>query len=109
MLEASFSLTLLFTPESDGGFTVTCDELPEFLTDGKTLDDAMNKVEDAFLGVLDIYIETKRQLPESILDYAAVVEKPTFSTKTPSAEHQSAYCFQATMPPSTVHSEVSFV
>jgi antitoxin HicB len=107
VLEVSFSLTLLFTSEPEGGFTVTCEELPEFLTDGETIEKALSNVEDAFMGVLEIYIHTKRKLPESIVNYARVSE-PKFITKTPQAEHYPDFCFQATMPPPPIESNLSY-
>ena len=49
----SVALSLIFTPEpEEKGYTVTCKELPELITYGETLDEALKNAEDAFNAVL---------------------------------------------------------
>ena len=74
---------------------------------GETIEKALSNVEDAFLGVLEIYVYTKRKLPESIVNYRRVSE-PKFVTKTPQAEHYPDFCFQATMPPPPIETNLSY-
>ena len=61
-----YILSIIATPEPEGGFTITCKELPELITVGDTLDEAIENVKDAFIAVFEIYQDTGRTLPESI-------------------------------------------
>ena len=76
----SVALSLIFTPEpEEKGYTVTCKELPELLTYGETLDEALKNAEDAFTAVCEAYDELGRDLPESIKRYHEV-EPTDFKT-----------------------------
>ena len=61
-----YKLSIIATPEPEGGFTITCKELPELITVGDSLDEAIENVKDAFMAVFEIYQDTGRTLPESI-------------------------------------------
>ena len=58
-------LPLIFSPQPEGGFTVTSPVLPELLTEGDTLDEAYANVSDALAALLELYAEQGRSLPES--------------------------------------------
>jgi len=58
-------LPLVFSPQPEGGFTVTSPVLPELLTEGDTLDEAYANVSDALAAVLELYAEQGRTLPQS--------------------------------------------
>jgi len=60
-------IPLVFTPQPDGGYTVTSPVLPELLTEGETLEEAHANVRDAFEAVVELYHEQQRPLPASIL------------------------------------------
>jgi len=55
---------LIFTPQPEGGFTVTSPVLPELITEGDTLEDAYINVRDAMTAVMELYAEQKRTLPQ---------------------------------------------
>ena len=57
-------LPLVFSPQPEGGFTVTSPVLPELLTEGDTLDEALANVSDALAAVLELYAEQNRPFPE---------------------------------------------
>jgi antitoxin HicB len=59
-------LPLVFTPQPEGGFTVTSPVLPELITEGDTLDEAYANVRDALAAVLEIYSEEGRPLPAGV-------------------------------------------
>jgi antitoxin HicB len=61
-----YRIPLLFTPQPEGGYTVTSPVLPELLTEGDTLEEAQANVRDAFGAVLELYAEQGRMLPASI-------------------------------------------
>jgi antitoxin HicB len=50
-------LPLVFSPQPEGGFTVTSPVLPELVTEGDTLDEAYANVSDALAAVLELYAE----------------------------------------------------
>lgn len=61
-----YRIPLVFTPQPEGGYTVTSPVLPEFLTEGDTLEEAQANVRDAFDAVAELYAEQGRPLPASI-------------------------------------------
>jgi antitoxin HicB len=61
-----YRIPLIFSPQPEGGFTVTSPALPELLTEGDTLEEAHANVHDAFEAVLEIYSEQGRPLPAGI-------------------------------------------
>jgi antitoxin HicB len=61
-----FRIPLIFTPQPEGGYTVTSPVLPELITEGDDLVTAQENVRDAFDAVLELYAEQGRPLPASI-------------------------------------------
>jgi antitoxin HicB len=61
-----YKLPLIFEPQPEGGYTVTSPLLPELLTEGDTVADALDNVRDALAAVLEIYQEQGRSLPLSL-------------------------------------------
>jgi antitoxin HicB len=61
-----YRIPLVYTPQPEGGFTVTSPVLPELLTEGDTLDEAHANVRDAFDAVVELYEEEGRALSASI-------------------------------------------
>ena len=64
-LTATVPLTL--EPQPEGGWTVTSPALPEFLTEGDTIEDVLAHVQDCFATVVEIYEDDDRSLPEGML------------------------------------------
>lgn len=52
-----------FTPAEEGGYVVTFRDVPEAITQGDTLEEAMLMASDALVSALECYTETGRQLP----------------------------------------------
>lgn len=50
-----YKLPLVLTPQPEGGFTVTSSMLPELVTEGDTLNEALANVQDALAAVIEIY------------------------------------------------------
>jgi antitoxin HicB len=61
-----YRVPLLFTPQPEGGYTVTSPVLPELITEGDTLEEAHANVSDAFEAVVELYADQGRSLPASI-------------------------------------------
>ena len=61
---AKIPLTLM--PYPDGGFTVTSPVLKELVTEGDTLEEALENVKDALIAVMELYEDTGRELPPEL-------------------------------------------
>jgi antitoxin HicB len=62
-----YKLPLVFELQPEGGFTVTSPAFPEFLTEGDSMEDAVENVQDAFAAVLEIYRDSRRALPDDLV------------------------------------------
>lgn len=60
-----YRIPLVFTPQPEGGYTVTSPVLPELITEGDTLAEAQANVRDAFEAVAELYADQGRTLPAS--------------------------------------------
>lgn len=58
-----YKIPLLLSPQPEGGFTVTSPLLPELLTEGDTLDEALTNARDALAAVVEAYEDLGRALP----------------------------------------------
>ena len=52
-----------FVPAKEGGFVVTFPDIPEAITQGDNIDDAMHHAADALESALDFYFEAGRRVP----------------------------------------------
>jgi predicted RNase H-like HicB family nuclease len=57
--------TFVFSPEREGGYTVTCPALPGLVTYGQTLDDARTMARDAMDGLIEVMLEQDESIPDS--------------------------------------------
>jgi antitoxin HicB len=57
---------LVFSPQPEGGFTVTSPILPELITEGDTLEEAYANVSDALAAVIELYADQGRTLPVGV-------------------------------------------
>jgi antitoxin HicB len=58
-----YRVPLLFSPQPEGGFTVTSPVLPELVSEGDTLDEAFTNAQDALAAVIELYADERRALP----------------------------------------------
>lgn len=61
-----YKVPLLLSPEAEGGFTVTSPLLPELVTEGDTVEEALANVRDALAAVVEAYEDLGRELPVNI-------------------------------------------
>lgn len=57
-----YKIPLVLTPQTEGGYTVTSPLLPELVTEGDSVVEALENVKDAFAAVLELYQESGRSL-----------------------------------------------
>jgi len=56
----------MLTAQPEGGYTVTSPALPELITEGDTLQDALENVRDALEAVLELYEDLEKPLPDAL-------------------------------------------
>lgn len=62
-----YKVPLLLTPQPEGGYTVTSPLLPELVTEGDSLSEALDNVKDALAAVIELYQDLGRQLPKIVV------------------------------------------
>jgi antitoxin HicB len=60
-----YKIPLVLTPQPEGGFTVTSPLLPELVTEGDTVEEALENVRDGLSAVIELYEDTGRPLPKN--------------------------------------------
>lgn len=58
-----YKVPLVLAPQPEGGYTVTSPLLPELITEGDTVEEALANVRDAFAAVIEGYQDLGRSLP----------------------------------------------
>jgi antitoxin HicB len=61
-----YRVPLILTPQEEGGYTVTSPVLPGLVTEGDSLKEALENVEDALRATLELYEDTGRPVPSSL-------------------------------------------
>ena len=61
-----FKVPLVLTAQPEGGYTVTSPALPELVTEGDTLEEAVYNVQDALVAVIETYKDLGKQLPANL-------------------------------------------
>jgi antitoxin HicB len=62
-MSAVYKLPLVLEPQPEGGFTVTCPLLPELITEGDTVESALENVSDALAAVIEAYQDLGKPVP----------------------------------------------
>ena len=57
-----YKIPLILTPQPEGGYTVTSPLLPELITEGDSLDEALENAKDALMAAIEIYQDLGRSL-----------------------------------------------
>ncbi len=65
-LRMVFKVPLLLSPQAEGGYTVTSPVLPELVTEGDTVEEALANARDAFEAVTEAYQDLGKSLPPNI-------------------------------------------
>lgn len=75
-------ITVKLTLQPSGGYTVTCKELPELFTDGRTIEEALHNVEDALIATIELYEDTNKKIPACIFHSGTITsEKKSYGQK----------------------------
>ncbi|MBM3299763.1 MAG: type II toxin-antitoxin system HicB family antitoxin [Deltaproteobacteria bacterium] len=60
-----YKIPLILAPQPEGGYTVTSPLLPELVTEGDTVEQALDNVKDALAAVIEAYQDLGRPLPQN--------------------------------------------
>lgn len=60
-----YKIPLVLIPQAEGGYTVTSPLLPELVTEGETVEEALANVRDALAAVIETYKDLGRNLPRN--------------------------------------------
>lgn len=65
-MESTYKLPLVLEPQPEGGYTVTCPLIPELVTEGNSVRDALANASDALASLIEAYAQLGRALPPSL-------------------------------------------
>lgn len=60
---AVYKLPLVLDPQPEGGFTVTSPALPELITEGDSVEEALDNARDALAALIEAFHDLGRPLP----------------------------------------------
>ena len=63
---AVYKLPLVLDPQPEGGYVVTCPLLPELVTEGDTVEEALHNANDALEAVIEAFEDLGRPLPSAL-------------------------------------------
>jgi antitoxin HicB len=69
-MQAIYKLPLVLDPQPEGGYTVTCPILPELITEGDTIKEAIANASDALAAIIEAYEDLGRSLPAALQQMA---------------------------------------
>ncbi len=99
--------TVFLDPQEEGGYTVTCKELPELITEGDSIEESLDNAIDAFKSTCELYEHIGRALPESIV--ISRQQRPnkisrfeTINPKSQGGGSKIPYCFKAMLDKSSI-------
>lgn len=61
-----YKLPLILEPQPEGGYTVTCPLLPELITEGDTVQEAMQNANDALTAIVEGLTNLGKPLPQAL-------------------------------------------
>jgi len=62
-----YKLPLVLEPQPEGGYVVTCPLLPELISEGETVQDALQNANDALAAIVEALKDLKRPLPQVLI------------------------------------------
>lgn len=66
-MSRGYRIPIRLEAQPEGGFVVTSPAIPELLTEGDTVQEAMVNAEDAFAAVLELYEDEGKELPANVI------------------------------------------
>ena len=72
----AYKIPLVFEPQPEGGYTITCPVLPELITEGDTIAEALAHAQDALVAIIEAYEDLHRPLPPVLQRVALDLQSP---------------------------------
>ena len=66
-MSSIYRVPLVLTPQEEGGYTVTSPMLPGLVTEGDSLEEALENVQDALRATLELYEDIGRSVPAGLV------------------------------------------
>ncbi len=70
-MQQIYKLPLVLEPQPEGGYTVTSPVLPELITEGDSIKEALSNASDALTAIIEAYEDLGRPLPPALERLAA--------------------------------------
>ena len=61
-----YKLPLILEPQPEGGYVVTCPLLPELITEGDSVQEALQNANDALAAIVEALNELKQPMPAAL-------------------------------------------
>lgn len=61
-----YKLPLILEPQPEGGYLVTCPLLPELITEGEDVQDALQNANDALASIIEAFQQLNQPLPSAL-------------------------------------------
>jgi len=61
-----YKIPLVLAPQPEGGFTVASPVIPELITEGDTVEQALANARDALAAVIELYEDQGRKFPSGV-------------------------------------------
>jgi len=58
-----YKLSVVMEPQPEGGYVVTCPLLPELITEGDSIEEAIHNVDDALAAIIEAHEDLDKPLP----------------------------------------------
>lgn len=82
------SYKVILEPQKEGGYTVTVPSLPGCISEGETLQEALENIKDAIEGYLHVLAKHRRPIP---LEFGYLREVQVFQNKRGQRVKEKAY------------------
>lgn len=66
-MNQTYKIPLCLLPQPEGGYTITSSLIPELISEGDTLSEALANMNDALQAVVELYEDLNRPLPPELL------------------------------------------
>ena len=65
-MNQTYKIPLCLSPQPEGGYTITSSLIPELISEGDTLSEALANVDDALQAIVELYEDLNRPLTSEL-------------------------------------------
>jgi antitoxin HicB len=78
-MEKIYKIPLVLSPQPEGGYTITCPLLPNFVTEADILEEVMPNVADSLAALIETYQDLGKPLPPILQPIATSPDSPIWT------------------------------